>query len=172
MRNIGWGDLLIDLSGLGLAQNNGSLFGVHFGRNSGGMTELGLYKDVTAKAIGGQHQGYGSIAQYDGFVKNQKSAGKLSDETRLYGDVSRSEGASYYGQPYNVIGSGEFVSSIEMLDLSELMKRGYKGDQFQGKSTIAFKISKQGFAPAPVPEPSSVLGLLGLGLIVARRRQA
>ncbi|MGD1903512.1 MAG: PEP-CTERM sorting domain-containing protein [Geitlerinemataceae cyanobacterium] len=182
---IGWGDLLIDASGLGLGGNNGDLFGIHFGGNQGGVEEFGLYKNVTAAAIGGERRGYGSIVDdgdrstydYDPrFIQRQVDKNRLSSEANLYGDISRADGAAFYDKPYNVIDSGDYVASIDMVDMEELMLKGFEKETFQGNRTVAFKIAKSHFGleePQSVPEPTGALGLVGVGgLLVRRRRKA
>ncbi|MCC5639531.1 hypothetical protein LC593_27645 [Nostoc sp. CHAB 5844] len=59
---IGWGDLLISTKGQSMAKNNGNIFGIHFGGNSGGVSQIGLYSHVTAKSVTKNHQGFDSIA--------------------------------------------------------------------------------------------------------------
>lgn len=55
--NIGWGDLLINTTGKNLAEANGNLFGVHFGGNTSGVSQVGLYGNVLGASVAGIHTG-------------------------------------------------------------------------------------------------------------------
>ncbi|MGA9379131.1 MAG: PEP-CTERM sorting domain-containing protein [Phormidium sp.] len=55
--NIGWGDLLINTTGKNLAEANGNLFGVHFGGNTSGVSQVGLYGNVLGASVAGLHTG-------------------------------------------------------------------------------------------------------------------
>lgn len=59
---VGWGDLLISTQGQSIAKDNGNIFGIHFGGNSAGVSQVGLYSNVTAKSVGKIHHGYDSIS--------------------------------------------------------------------------------------------------------------
>ncbi|HEY9848300.1 MAG TPA: hypothetical protein V6D28_02490 [Leptolyngbyaceae cyanobacterium] len=73
--NVGWTDLLISTKGQSIANNNGSLMGIHFGANSAGVSQFGLYENVTANSLAKSHNGYDSVA---GVLKHGQSSKVIS----------------------------------------------------------------------------------------------
>ncbi|WP_373872809.1 PEP-CTERM sorting domain-containing protein [Microseira wollei] len=166
--NIGYGDLLINTRGTNLATANGNLFGVHFGANSGGVTQVqfvGLYGNVTARSVGGQH--VSSQATIDGYLRNMPA--NTATSANFFGSLSRETGPTYFDPTgFNVIQSGRFLSGIEMLTLNQLQGVGYNSSRFQGGQTVAFRIARSSFGPEQsVPEPTTILGLAAIGLALA-----
>jgi len=162
---IGYGDLLINTTGTNLATANGNLFGVHFGANSGGVTQVGLYGNVTARSVGGQH--VSSQATIDGYLRNMPANAATS--ANFFGSLSRETGPSYFDPTgFNVIQSGRLLSGIEMLTPNQLQGVGYNSNRFQGGTTVAFRIARSSFGPEQsVPEPTTILGLAAIGLALA-----
>ena len=160
--NIGYGDLLINTRGTNLATANGNLFGVHFGANSGGVTQVGLYGNVTATSVAEQHySGHATLANYI----NNRSYNTPTTSGNFFGSLSSEQGSTYFDPTgFNVIESGTFLSGIEM----QMQSVGYDSSRFQGGTTVAFRIARSSFgAQQSVPEPATILGLAGIGLALA-----
>ena len=165
-RGIGYGDLLINTTGSNLATANGNLFGVRFApNNSSGVAQVGLYGNVTATSVGGYH--VSSQATIDGYLRNQRPTATTAGN--FFGSLSSEQGRSYFDPTgFNVIGSGTFLSGIETQTLAQLRSVGYDSSRFQGGQTVAFRIARSSFGPEQsVPEPTTILGLAGIGLALA-----
>jgi hypothetical protein len=178
--NIGWGDWFLNLSGQDFttASNSGNLFGVRFaGTNDSLAPSIGLYSNVTATSVTGVNDGFSTLTDYENRVLTY---GCPDGSCLNYGDLSIDTTYFDRTQSLNAIGSGTYLSEITYLTLQELQDGGYDSSQFAGSQTVAFKFDKSTLcaAGAPcqsVPESSSVLGLVVVGILglrsILRRNQ-
>lgn len=167
--NIGWGDLFFNLNpttDFQTASGEGSLYGVRFaGTNDSGVSEVGLYGNVTAQSVTGANHGYASLNAYD----NAIASADLGD---MNADGYLDNGQRYYqgSSSLNTIASGTFLSGINWLSEQELADGHFDSSLFGGSKTIAFSFNKSSVFGEPeaatqsVPEPSSLIGLAFLGL--------
>ncbi|MBE9227215.1 PEP-CTERM sorting domain-containing protein [Phormidium sp. LEGE 05292] len=108
---------------------------------------------------------------YKALVSKYTTINTLND--KMFGSLSREQGLAYFDQKgANVIGSGNWLGNIEMLNLDQLIAVGYDKSLFQGKQTIAFRIERSVFAPESIPEPASLFGLATVGLALASRKRS
>ncbi|MFB2936317.1 PEP-CTERM sorting domain-containing protein [Aerosakkonemataceae cyanobacterium BLCC-F154] len=107
---------------------------------------------------------------YSSLVSKYTKINTLND--KMFGSLSREEGLAYFDQKgANVIGSGNWLGQIEMLNLDQLTAAGYNKSLFQGGQTIAFRIERSAFDPESVPEPATLLGLATVGLALVNRKR-
>jgi hypothetical protein len=189
--NIGYGDLMLDLTGTGNLNNaNGNLQAVHFAPNDMNRT-VGLYDAVTAKSVATANAGYGTTNSHTNTVSRLGG-------TASYGEMAAN--TSYINgnaAALNVINTGTFKGGITQLtDFSGL---GLDFGHFNatGTQTFGFSIDKsllrKGSFVASlfaecgndgmiltgkiVPEPSAMIGLTAVGLMAGasqlrKRRRA
>ncbi|MBO9997462.1 MAG: PEP-CTERM sorting domain-containing protein [Cyanobacteria bacterium SID2] len=197
---ISYGDLFFNFSGQNLDDANGSLYAIRFASsNDSGVSELGVYSNVTGKNVAGINNGFSSMSAHANKAGSNASMGDLS------------ESDSYFQQGGNAVSnsidSGTQVGDISMLDGSALGSLGLDFGHFNatGSKTIGFSFDRalfpdgdftahlfaecindgvaisSTFEPVEpptsesVPEPASTFGLLmlgGLGLLKRRERAA
>lgn len=198
--NVGWGDLFFNLSGKNFqsASNEGSLFGIRFaGTNDSGAPTTGVYKNVRAKSVTAENEGYSSLQWYYdwGWEMPNTQGTDLPTAQAAYNYFYPAEAASnptWDNTPIlNAIGSGTKVGEIAMLASSALSAAGLDFGHFgaTGTETIGFQFSRSligsgnyianlliecgndGVALSgnlkDVPEPSSMAGLALVGLTAA-----
>jgi hypothetical protein len=108
---------------------------------------------------------------YSALVKKYTEINTRND--KMFGDLSREQGLAYFDpKGANVIGSGNWLGQIEMLNLNQLTAAGYDKSLFKGGQTIAFRIERSVFAPESIPEPATLFGLATVGLALATRKRA
>ncbi|MEM9770826.1 MAG: XDD3 family exosortase-dependent surface protein [Cyanobacteria bacterium P01_D01_bin.73] len=182
-KNVGYGDLMLDFGG--------TEYGVRFaGTNDSGVSEVGLYSDITTKDVTSTNSGWSRATSYRDYVTNN-----MKGETRFFGDER--DDAIFSNQAYrqagNVLESGTKVGDITMLSSESLldfdaafggaetgeetfgfsfeMTEGMTGD-FIAKlwlECINDSLGMDGYivqveepeVPAEVPEPTGIVGLLG-----------
>lgn len=134
---IDFSDVLINFTGESLDQANGDLYGIHFAKNNdSGVSELGIYKNVTAQSVASMNSGWGSLNSYNNYLDGKNimpSIGDLATDDSYF-DLESS--------PVNSIVSGTKIGDIEFLtDLSGL---GLDFDYFgnAGSSLAAFAFDK------------------------------
>jgi hypothetical protein len=199
--HVSWGDLLFNFTGQSLdtASNAAQLLGVRFAANNeSGAPELGVYSNVTGKAIARENGLLlqdASLRGYNNWVSSHGGSPGI-------GDLSSTD--PYFSQDHhiqNVIASGNKIGDVNLL--SDLSNLGLDFGNFgaTGAQTIAFSIARdllpdgsflahlgpecdndviamQGLLepiPEPVPEPSTALALGAFGFLFGakkmRRRQ-
>ena len=107
--NIGWGDLIFSAGG--------SQYGVKFADNDSGVTELGLYADITTKDVTFENFGWDTQRDYAAAVAlNGGTPVFFGDDrdTAFFNDTS-------VQQAEQVIATGTKVGDIADLDASELL---------------------------------------------------
>ena len=191
--NIGWGDLLLNFTGTDLNSANGELWGVRFAAtNDSGVSDVGLFRHVTAQSVAAVNNGYKSLTTYYG-------VGYGRDNT--LGDIATEEAAlNYAGANTPVLSSistGTLVGDIDFLSEAEAVEQGLDFAHFDVGThhthTVRFNRSLvpggdfiaslflecindgvallSSFQEQPsqdVPEPSGLWGLGGLALLASR----
>ncbi|MEA5465393.1 XDD3 family exosortase-dependent surface protein [Leptothoe sp. PORK10 BA2] len=191
--NIGWGDLLLNFTGTDLNSANGELWGIRFAAtNDSGVSDVGVFRHVTAQSVAAVNNGHNSLTAYYG-------AGYGRDHT--LGDMATEAAAlAYVGAETPVLSSistGTLVGTIDFLSESEAAQAGLDFAHFdvgdEQTHTVRFNRSlvpngsfiaslflecvNDGIAllsnfqdqPAQdVPESSNLWGLMGLGLLASR----
>ena len=98
--NIGWTDLLINTTGRNLADAQGNLFGIHFGANSAGVSQVGLYGNVTATSVAGVHTG--GVHEYlTGVVRNFEQSRSIPTFEQHIAQQSQNIRNAYQQQNWN-----------------------------------------------------------------------
>lgn len=169
--SIALGDLFINLDALSTdfqeASDTSSLYAVHFVENNdSGVSELGLYGDVTATSVTESNSGFDSIDDYNQHVTNNGG-------TPNFGDLAADTSYFDSDNSLNEITSGDFLTEIVLLSESDLTEVGFNWEQAPGEYTIAFKIEKSalvGDEIESVPEPGTIVGLALLGICAIARR--
>ncbi|MBD2121871.1 XDD3 family exosortase-dependent surface protein [Trichocoleus sp. FACHB-262] len=146
--NIGWGDLILDFSGLGnlqAANNSGQLYGIRFApTNDSASLTVGVYDNVRLRSVTTENAGYSNFANHNAVTTN------LTGNQATVGDLAWND--SYFG-PYtflgsysepeswmpNVIESGNKIGEIALLAEKDLVEDGFdptfgsqKGEQVFG----------------------------------------
>ncbi len=200
--NIGYGDLFFNFTGedFQTAHDQGNVFGVRFAEtNDSGVSQVGVYGNVSAKSVTLDNVGYKSLKRYydvgDGKydVANTMGTDLASKEdaySYLY-DIQAGDATHDNTKILNVIDSGEFLGGLQSLDTDQLTDEGLDFGNFDanGSKTVGFKFDRS-FLPGgeffahlfvecgndgialsgemqDVPEPSAMLGLTLLGLVVS-----
>lgn len=136
--SVSHGDLFLNFSGLNFvdASNAKALYGIRFASsNDSGAPQLGVYKNVSAKSVTGQNNGFATLSDYETAVSNRGG-------TVNYGDLPISQ--SYYAKTIssNVIDQGSYLGPITLLASNDLLTAGFDMTAYGGFATIAFKFSK------------------------------
>jgi hypothetical protein len=111
------------------------LFGIRFVRNnSSGVSDLGVYRDVTVKSVSLENAGYFNYKEYIAAVENLGSHG-------YFGDLGTD--ASYFNdeKSLNVISEGIYAGPISKVSPQELESLGYQRQEAEAKEVIAIKFS-------------------------------
>ncbi len=198
--NIGWGDLMLNFSGNSFAEaeQNGDLFGIRFSEtNDSGVTQLGLYSDITTTSVAGDNSGYTNLNKYyttgSGKFNVDDTMGDLSTQSEVF-EYLTGDANSTTVNTNNVIASGNYVGAIEMVSDQDAADQGLDFSNFNaaGNEQITFRLDR-GLLPsasfianvflecandgvalhgetADVPEPSAMGGLVLLGMIAGGRR--
>ena len=177
--NIGYGDLMLDFTGKGnLTKANGGLQAVHFASNDMNRT-VGLYDGVTAKSVATANSGYFSTNYHTSTVNSLK--GKAS-----YGDMASN--TTYFNgneAALNVINTGTYKGGVTQLSNFKDLGLDFGHFKATGTQTFGFSIDKSllpkgSFVASlfaecgndgvvltgKVPEPSTLVGLAAVGLMV------
>jgi hypothetical protein len=188
--NIGYGDLMLDFTGKGnLTKANGGLQAVHFASNDMNR-EVGLYNGVTAKSVATANSGYYSTNYHTSIVNNVLK-GKAS-----YGDMASN--TTYFNgneAALNVIKTGTYKGGVTEISNFNTLGLDFGHFKATGTQTFGFSIDKSllpkgNFVASlfaecgndgmvltgKVPEPSALVGLAAIGLMVGasqlRKRQS
>lgn len=193
--NVGWGDLLFNVTDSTINGANGSLFGIRFAdTNDSGVEQVGVYGSVLAQSVAPSNAGYEHLQHYyeSGW-----------ERPNTMGDIATAQAAySYMGKTDPVLTSiadGTFLGNIEFLEQSDAIAANLNFSHFNITSsethvfrfnrtllptgnlitTLFMECANDGIAllsqlnahsnsSQDVPEPSSVLGLLVIGWLVSR----
>ncbi len=193
---VAFGDLFFNFSqkDFNTASADNNLFAIRFApANDSGVSNLGVYSNVTAKSVTSTNLGFANLSAYN------------SEVQRVGGTPSFAQlpaNTSYFNQTapvQNVINTGNFVTGINMLSSTQLTGLGFDFAQFgaTGRETIGFSFDKNALpagdfianifaecandgmvivgklenSSEPVPEPLSILGsIAGVGLILRRQK--
>ncbi|MEM6254123.1 MAG: XDD3 family exosortase-dependent surface protein [Cyanobacteria bacterium P01_D01_bin.156] len=192
--NIGWGDILLNFTGQDMNAVNGSLFGIRFAEtNDSGISQIGVFGNVTARSVAEFNSGYESLKQYyqDGWER-PNTMGDLATTQDVYGYMGETVPALMS------ISDGTFLGEIDLLSNQEAVAAGLDFEQFNAADreihTLRFvrnllpagdfiatllmecandgiallgQLSAQANKAQDVPEPSSVIGLLTVSLLAS-----
>lgn len=196
--NIGFGDLLFNFTGddLNTASENASLFGIQFANtNDSGVAQVGLYGDVSAKAVASVNAGYNSLQQYyDYGWERENTMGDLATTQAAYDYVGQTTAV------LNSMDSGTYLGGIEFLSAQAATDAGLDFENFNatGTETNTFKVDRSllpsgnfiaslfvecandGIAlinslteqedpSQDVPEPTAMFSLLAVGLLASKK---
>ncbi len=138
--HVGWGDLLLNFTGqtLDVASGAAQLFGIRWANNNdSGVSELGLYNNVTAKTIA-QENGLllTDLRGYNNWVRNKGGNPTI-------GDLGAED--PYFNQNQhipNVIASGTKIGEVNLIN--DLTHLGLNFGQFgaTGTQTLAFSVAR------------------------------
>lgn len=176
--NIGWGDLVLTFGDVE--------YGVRFaGTNDSGVSETGLYSDITRKDVTKDNNGWKKFKDYANYVGDEATHfGDERDDAHFANKAKRKSG--------NVLKKGTHEGDVTLLGSSELLdfNAAFGGDE-TGDYTFGFSFemteemtgefiaelwlecindsialdgivaSKITTPPVGVPEPTALLGLLG-----------
>ncbi|MEM6254779.1 MAG: XDD3 family exosortase-dependent surface protein [Cyanobacteria bacterium P01_D01_bin.156] len=138
--NIGWGDLLFNFTGDSINAANGSLFGVRFaGSNDAGVSQVGVFKDVTAQAVALDNSGYKHLKQYYRYGwEREDTMGDLATKQEAYGYMGKKSPL------LNSIEDGTFVGDIDFLSQQQAVEEGIDFDHFDadGDHTHTFRFDR------------------------------
>jgi hypothetical protein len=145
---INHGDLFLNFSGTNFkaASDAGNLFAVHFATagSQSGVSEVGVYKNVTAKSVTAQNYGWGNTTAWSNAVGGNNSYGDLKSNDTYFGDQTGS------GKILNEIKTGTKVGGLLMMNAQELAanglnfstQRGAKGEKADAAVTLGFRFTK------------------------------
>lgn len=138
--NVGWGDLLFNFTGDAINSANGSLFGVRFAEsNDAGVSQVGVFKDVSAQAVALDNAGYKHLKQYYRYGwERQDTMGDLATKQEAYDYMGKTEPL------LNSIGDGTYIGDIDFLSNQEAMDEGVDFDHFDasGDNTHTFRFDR------------------------------
>ena len=193
--NVGWGDILFNFSGDDINTANGSLFGIRFAdSNDSGVAQVGVFGNVTAVSVAQSNAGYDHLQQYyqTGWER-PNTMGDLATVQEAYDYMGETDSmltsiadGTFLGvlallseqdalaagvdfEHFNIVDSdihtvrfnrgllpgGEFIATL-------LMECANDGVALLGRFTA------QNQDPQDVPEPTSMIGLMVIGLVVSR----
>ena len=154
--NVGHGDLFFNFTGedFQTASDQGDLFGVRFaGTNDSGVSQVGVYENVSAESVTLDNVGYKSSKKY-----YEKSGGKYDVANTMGTDLASKEAVYDYlydiqagdavthdnTKILNVIDSGDFLGGLQSLDLNQLTEEGLDFGHFNanGSKTVGFKFDR------------------------------
>ncbi|NJR64226.1 MAG: PEP-CTERM sorting domain-containing protein [Leptolyngbyaceae cyanobacterium CRU_2_3] len=186
---INYGDLFLNFKNTSsFNKANGSLYGIRFDGKNDTEVGVGLYQNVVAKSLTTVNSGYGSLQQHTNTVSNLKGSASYGDLAATTTYFNSSQGA------YTTIASGKSLGSYAELSAKDLQDQGLDFSHFNAKGTYTFGFSidrkllptgdfianffaecgNDGVALAgtlkDVPEPSALVGLTAVGLMVAGSR--
>jgi hypothetical protein len=200
---ITYGDLFLNFTGQNFKQASdaGKLMAVHFATvgSQSGVSQVGLYNNVTAKNVTLQNYGWNNTTQWSNAVGGNNSYGDLTATDSYFAGQQ-----SGTGTILNEIKTGKKVGDIMMLDAQQLAglglnfgaERGAKGEKADGSVTLGFKFAKtadfkagnfianlfaecgndglaikSSFAKGRVPEPATLAGMAVVGGLGLLRRK-
>ncbi len=198
--SISWGDLFFNVSGQDFktASEAGNLFAVRFAANNdSSVSELGVYRNVSAKNVTQTNVGFMNLQQYDTTVINGGGTPSMAD-------LASNDPYLEYTGAWNILNSiagGTKIGDIEFLSNSDLAMQNLDFAQFSavGTHTIGVRFDRNllpsgdfiahvlaecandGMAltgtlqshtnnGTNVPEPSTILGLLSFGLLFVAKK--
>jgi hypothetical protein len=197
---INHGDLFLNFSGKNFkeASDAGQLFGVHFATagSQSGVSEVGVYKNVTAKSVTAQNYGWGNTTAWSNAVGGNNSYGDLKSNDAYFGDQTGR------GKILNEIKTGTKIGGLFMMDAQQLLanglnfaaQNGANGEKANAAQTLGFRFTRTAdfkagnfianlFAECgndgvaiksalgtQVPEPAAMMGMAVVGGMSLLRR--
>jgi hypothetical protein len=141
-------DLFLNFSGQNFkeASDAGNLFGVHFATagSQSGVSEVGVYKNVTAKSVTAQNYGWGNTTAWSNAVGGNNSYGDLKSNDAYFGDQTGSS------KILNEINTGTKIGGLFMMDAQQLLANGLNfaaqtganGEKANAAQTLGFRFTR------------------------------
>jgi hypothetical protein len=189
-----WGDLFFNFTGqpFKTASDSGQLFGVHFATvgSDSGVTEVGIYSNVTAKSVTALNSGFANLTDYSDRVSGNNSLGDLTALSTYFAGQQTGSGVIL-----NAIATGSKMGGITNLNADLLNAEGLNFGAFgaMGSQTFGLSFAKPSqFAGSFIanvfaecandglviqsqaaPEPVTIIGLAiaAAGFTTLRRRK-
>lgn len=150
-KNIGWGDLFLNLSpsqGIQDVAGSSNLIGIRFaGTNESGVpTTTGVYSNATLKNITATNNGWSSaVDHYNGYSKRVTNNGgsvELIDGMNNSDALAYLGGNSNYGQ--SVMASGKHLGDVTLLSAGDLTEMGLNFGSIgaTGSQTFGFSFAR------------------------------
>jgi len=190
--NVGWGDLLLNFTGQNLdtASATSQLWGIRWANNDdSGATQLGVYNNVSAKSVAKENGlRLDNLQEYNNHVSEYggpPSIGDLPADDPYFNPDRHIQ---------NVIASGTRVGDVNVLENIDNLGLNFAQFGATGNHTLAFTFDRSllpdgdfiahlapecdndviamigNIEPQPAPEPSTVLPVVGLGLVLGASR--
>ncbi len=194
--HVGWGDLLLNFTGqpLDVASGSGQLFAIRWANNNdSGVSELGIFDNVTAKTIAKEN----GLLLTDASLRGYNNWIRSHGGNPTIGDLSAED--PYFNPNHhiqNVIASGTKIGEVNLID--DIASLGLNFGQFgaTGVHTLAFSVARSslpdgsfiGFlslecnndptgmvnqfsifeppTPPKTPEPATALSVFAVGLLM------
>jgi hypothetical protein len=180
--NINFGDMILDFGS--------TQYGVRFAQdNDSGVSEYGLYADITTKDVTATNQGWETQKKYSNNAKGERFYGDSRDAA-YFSNTDKRKAETVIASGTKVADDGfRYLSASELLDFGAAFNTTNIGSQTFGfafnltedmvgafDAKLLLECINDGLAItgdlADVPEPASVLGLFAIaGLAGARLRR-
>ncbi|MBD2295818.1 PEP-CTERM sorting domain-containing protein [Anabaena sphaerica FACHB-251] len=140
--HVAWGDLLLNFTGksLDVANAASELFGVHWAVNESGVPELGVYQNVTAKAIAQEN---GLLLQ-DASLRGYNNRVISKGGNPFHGDLGMIN--PYFNENHhvqNVIATGTKIGDVNVLNDVSNLGLNFAHFGATGTQTLAFSFSRK-----------------------------
>ncbi len=143
---ISYGDLFFNFTGSGLDDAAGNLFAIHFAnRTNSGVSEAGVYRNVTGKNVAGQNSGFTDLTHHankvNGLSVNQNGGDGANMADLASNDAYWQSGVTEDYKVVTSIASGQKVGGINMLESTALASLGLDFDSYGGAGSETFGFS-------------------------------
>ncbi|TAF07695.1 MAG: PEP-CTERM sorting domain-containing protein [Nostocales cyanobacterium] len=139
--HVAWGDLFLNFTGKPLDDANAAsqLFGVHWTANDSGVSELGVYQNVTAKAIAQENGLLLQNASLQGYNNRVISKGG----NPYHGDLEANN--TYFHENHhvqNVIAQGQKIGNVNLFNDTSNLGLNFAHFGATGTQTLAFSFAR------------------------------
>jgi hypothetical protein len=143
---ISYGDLFFNFTGDGLDDAAGNLFAINFAnRTNSGVSEAGVYRDVTGKNVAGQNSGFQHLNHHantvNGLSVNQNGGDGANMADLASNDAYWQSGINQNYKAVTSIASGQKVGGINMRESTALASLGLDFASYGGAGSETFGFS-------------------------------
>lgn len=143
---ISYGDLFFNFTGDGLDDAAGNLFAINFAnRTNSGVSEAGVYRNVTGKNVAGQNSGFQHLNHHantvNGLSVNQNGGDGANMADLASNDAYWQSGINQNYKAVTSIASGQKVGGINMLESTALASLGLDFASYGGAGSETFGFS-------------------------------